>query len=204
MADNPFAKPSTLPFQLPPFDRIRDSDYLPAFEAGMHEQLEEVSRIAHNNEPATFDNTIVALERSGQLLTRVQNAFSNLNACNTDPQMQHIDSEMAPKLSAHRDAIFLNPELWKRVDALYGKRASLHLDPLSLQLLVRYHTLFVRAGAQLQPEEQARLRGLNREISTLTTRFKQNVLKATADGAVAVEDVRELDGLSEEIGRAHV
>ena len=196
MADNPFAQPSTLPFQLPPFDRIRDSDYLPAFEAGMRTQLEEVARIAHDKEPPTFDNTIVALERSGQMLMRVEDTFSRLNACNTDEQMQRIDTEMAPKLTAQRDAIFLDAALWQRVDALYEKRTSLKLDPESLQLLTRYHTVFVRAGARLKPADQAQLRELNRQVSTLTTRFKQNVLKATADGAVVVDDVRQLDGLS--------
>ena len=197
MADNPFTQPSTLPFELPPFDRIRDSDYLPAFQAGMREQLSEVARIAHNPQPATFDNTIVALERAGQLLIRVDTAFGRLNASNTNPRMQEIDTEMAPKLTAQQDAIHLDPALWARVDALYGKRASLHLDPESLQLLTRYHTEFVRAGARLTAAEQTRLRALNTEISSLTTRFKHNVLKATADGAVTVEDLEDLDGLSE-------
>ena len=203
MADNPFAQPSTLAFQLPPFDRIRDSDYRPAFEAGMREQLEEVAAIAHNPAPPTFENTIVALERSGQLLTRVDNVFSRLNACNTDPQMQQIDTEMAPKLSAQQDAIHLDPALWARVEALYAERDTLHLDPESLQLLRRYHTIFVRAGAQLSPADKARLKALNGEISTLTTRFKQNVLKATAEGAVVVDSAAELDGLtSAQIGAA--
>jgi len=147
MADNPFAAPSTLAFHLPPFDRIRDSDYRPAFEAGMAEELRQVAAIAHNPESPTFANTIVALERSGQLLERVAATFSNLNACNTDPEMQRIDTEMAPLLTAQRDAIHLNPALWSRVDELYNRRASLHLDPESLQLLTRYHTIFVRAGA---------------------------------------------------------
>ena len=196
MADNPFAQPSTLPFQLPPFDRIRDSDYRPAFETGMREQLAEVAHIADNTEPPTFDNTIVALERSGQLLTRVEDTFSRLNACNTDPQMQQVEREMAPKLTAHQDAIYLDPALWARVDALYQKRASLKLDPESLQLLTRYHTRFVRAGARLAPQEKERLRGLNTQLSSLTTTFRQNVLKATADGAVVVDNVAELDGLT--------
>ena len=203
MADNPFAQPSKLAFELPLFDRIRDSDYLPAFEAGMREQLEEVSRIAHNREPATLDNTIVALERSGQLLKRVEMTFSRLNACNTDPEMQRIDTEMAPRLTAQEDAIHLDTALWARVDGLYNKRTSLHLDPESLQLLSRYHTEFVRAGARLTKEQKTHLRDLNKSISSLTTRFKQNVLKATADGAVAVDSVHELDGLSpEQIGAA--
>src|SRR5215469_9229683 len=203
MADNPFAAPSTLPFHLPPFDRIHDGDFRPAFEAGMAEQLREVAAIAHNPAPPTFANTIVALERSGRLLQRVDTTFSNLNACNTDPQMQQIDTEMAPLLAAQWDAIHLNPALWARVDALYERRASLHLDAESLQLLRRYHTIFVRAGAQLAPDQQARLKDLNKRISTLTTRFKQNVLKATADGAVVVDDVAQLDGLSpQQIGAA--
>jgi peptidyl-dipeptidase Dcp len=203
MSDNPFAQPSTLPFQLPPFDRIHDGDYLPAFDTGMRQQLEEVRKIAGNPAPPTFQNTIVALERSGQMLDRVQATFSNLNACNTDPQMQQIDTEMAPKLTAQRDAIFLDPLLWKRVDTLYQERDSLHLDAESLQLLTRYHTLFVRAGAQLSPDQQARLRDLNKQISSLTTRFKQNVLKATTEGAVVVDNVADLDGLSkEQIGAA--
>lgn len=196
MTGNPFARPSTLPFELPPFDRIRDEDYRPAFEAGMREQLAEVDRIAHNRGAPTFDNTIVALERSGRLLERVATVFSNLNSCNTDPQMQAVDTAMAPKLAAHHDAIFLDAALWARVDALYGGRASLELDPESLQLLTRYHTAFVRAGARLAAADQARLRALNEEISSLTTRFKHNVLRATADGAVVFDKASDLDGLT--------
>ncbi len=203
MADNPFAAPSALPFQLPPFDRIRDGDYRPAFETGMAEQLREVAAIAHNSAPPTFANTIVALERSGRLLERVETTFSNLNACNTDPQMQQIDTDMAPRLAAQRDAIHLDPALWSRVDALYNRRESLQLDAESLQLLTRYHTIFVRAGARLSPDQQARLKDLNKQISSLTTRFKQNVLKATAANAVVVDDVAQLDGLTpEQVGAA--
>jgi peptidyl-dipeptidase Dcp len=203
MADNPFTRPSTLPFELPPFDRIHDRDYRPAFEAGMAEQLKQVAAIAKNPAPASFENTIVALEKSGQLRTRVEIVFGNLNACNTDDEMQKIDTEMSPRLTAQDDAILLDPALWARVDGLYQKRATLHLDPESMQLLSRYHTLFVRAGAQLQPQQQAHLKEMNKELSTLSTRFKQNVLKATTDGAVVVDSVTELDGLSpEQIGAA--
>jgi peptidyl-dipeptidase Dcp len=194
--DNPFAHPSPLPFEFPQFDKIKDSDYLPAYQAGMRAQLKEVEAIAHNSEPATFENTIVALERSGRLLDRVDTVFSNLSSCNTDDEMQKVDTEMAPKLAAHQDAIFLNAALWGRIDALYGKRASLGLDAESLQLLTRYHTQFVRAGAQLSAADQKRLREINEQISTLTTRFRQNVLKATADGAVVVDRQSDLDGLT--------
>ncbi len=203
MADNPFAHPSTLAFEMPPFDRIRDSDYLPAFAAGMAEQLREVAAIGANPQPATFENTIVALERSGQLLTRVRLTFSNLNDCNSDPQMQKIDAELSPRLAAHRDAIHLNAALWARIDRLYRERASLNLDPESAQLLMRYHAIFLRAGARLSPAQQARLRELNKRIASLTTRFRQNVLKATQDGAVPVDSVAELEGLSaEQVGAA--
>jgi peptidyl-dipeptidase Dcp len=195
-ADNPFFRPSPLPFEMPPFDRIHDADYAPAFEAGMREQLQEVAAIAHNAQPPSFENTIVALERSGRVLDRVGSVFYNLNSCNTDPEMQKVDTELAPKLAAHHDAIFLDAALWARVAALYDKRASLNLDPESRQLLTRYHTQFVRAGAQLSAPQQKRLRAINEEISTLTTRFRQNVLKATADGAVVVEKVSDLDGLT--------
>ena len=195
-ADNPFVRPSPLPFEMPPFDRIHDADYAPAFETGMREQLQEVAAIAHSAQPPSFENTIVALERSGRVLDRVASVFYNLNSCNTDPQMQKVDTELAPKLAAHNDAIFLDAALWARVAALYDKRASLNLDPESLQLLTRYHTQFVRAGSRLSAPEQKRLRAINEEISTLTTRFRQNVLKATADGAVVVEKASDLDGLT--------
>jgi len=203
MADSPFAHPSTLPYQLPPFDRIHDSDYLPAFEAGMSAQRAEVSRIAHSAAAADFQNTIVALERSGQLLTRVSNVFFNLNASNTNEHMQEIDSQTAPKLAAHEDAIFLDPALFARVDSVFQKRTSLKLDPESLQLLDRYHIEFVRAGARLSDSDKARLRDLNAQLSSLTTQFKQNVLKATKEGAVVVDSAAELAGLSaEQVGAA--
>ena len=203
MAHNPFAHPSTLPYALPPFDKIKDSDYLPAFEAGMREQREEVAAIAHNPRTATFENTVVALERTGQLLDRVNTVFSNLNASNTDPQMDKIDTEMTPKLAAHQDAILLDAALFARVDSLYQQRAGLQLDPESQQLLERYHVMFVRAGAKLSEADKARLRSLNEQISSLMTQFRQNVLKSSKQGAVIVDDVAELDGLTpEQVGTA--
>ena len=203
MTENPFQLPSPLPYQLPPFDKIKDSDYRPAFEAGMRDELADVAAIAKNTEAPSFDNTIVALERSGRLLNRVDTVFSSLNQCNTDDEMQKIDTEMSTKLSAHEDAILLDPALFARVDALYKKRASLKLDPESLQLLERYHTQFVRAGAGLSDPAKVQLRKLNEQIAALTTRFKQNVLKATKDQALVVDSADELKGLStEQIGAA--
>jgi peptidyl-dipeptidase Dcp len=202
-ASNPFAEPSNLPFQLPPFDRIKDADYAPAYAAGMDEQRREVAAIAHDPASPTFDNTILALERSGRLLTRVSRVFINLSASNTDPEMQKVETEMAPRLAAHRDAIYLDPALFARVDALYQQRASLKLDAESLQLLERYHTDFVRAGAQLPEAGKARLREINQELSSLTTEFRQRVLEGTRRGAVVVDSESELDGMSpQQVGAA--
>lgn len=203
MAENPFLHSSTLPYRLPPFDRIRNEHYHAVFEEGMRARREEVRRITEDPAEADFQNTLVALERSGQMLGRVAAVFFNLNASNTDPQMQQIDSEIAPLLQAHEDAIFLDAALFARVDAVYRRRAGLKLDGESLQLLERYYIEFVRAGARLSDTDKARLRDINGQLSSLTTRFKQNVLKATKDGAVIVDSAAELDGLSaEQIGTA--
>ena len=203
VAENPLLEQSTRPYQLPPFDKIKDSDYRPAFEAGMGEELREVAAIAHNPKAPDFENTLVALERSGQLLQRVETVFGNLNQCNTNDEMQKIETEMAPKLAAHADAILLDPVLYARIDSLYRRRESLKLDTESRQLLERYHTQFVRAGAGLPDAAKAQLRTLNEQISSLTTQFKQNVLKATKSGGVVVNSADELQGLSaEQIGAA--
>lgn len=196
-ADNPFAKPSSLPLQYPAFDKIHDSDFRPAFEAGMAAQLAEIAAIANNPEAPSFDNTLVALERSGELLDRVETLFSNLSAADTNPEMQKIQTEMSPKLAQQRDAIFLNPALFARVKAVYDQRATLALDAESQQLLKRTYTQFIRAGAPLQEADKARLRELNGQLSSLTTQFQQNVLKATQAAAIIVDDVRLLDGFSE-------
>jgi len=202
-ADNPFARASTLPYEAPPFDRIKDADFRPTFDAGMAEERKEVEAIARNAAAPTFENTIVALEKSGQLLDRVNTVFSNLNGFNTNPEMQKIASEMAPKLAAHHDAILLDPALFARVNAVYQKRADLNLDAESGQLLERTYIRFVRAGAKLADADKARLRQLNEQIASLTTRFSQNVLKATRESAVVVDNVAELDGASkEQIGAA--
>lgn len=202
-ADNPFAKPSTLPYYLPAFDRVKDADFRPAFDAGMAEQRKEIDAIDHNTAAPTFENTLVALEKSGGLLDRVSSVFSTLNASNTNPEILKIASEMAPKRAAHGDAIMLDPVLFARVDAVYQQRASLKLDPESLQLLERTHRAFVHAGAKLAPEDKTRLQQLNEQIASLTTQFQQNVLKATRNSAVVVDSVSELDGLSpEQIGAA--
>jgi len=195
-SDNPLLQLSPLPYHIPQFDRIRVSDYVPAFAAGMRAQLREVAAITHDPAPPDFRNTIVALDRSGQLLLRVGWIFDELNANSNTPEMQKIDTEMAPRRSAHRDAINLDHALWQRVDAVYQQRGSLQLDAESRQLLERWHARMVRAGARLGGQQQARLRELNAQIASLSSRFGQNVLKATAAGAVVVERVADLDGLS--------
>jgi peptidyl-dipeptidase Dcp len=195
-ADNPFAAPSTLPYGMPAFDRIKDGDFLPAFEAGMAEQLREVKAITDNPAPPSFDNTSLALERSGALLTRVRETFSNLNASNSDDALDRLDGEIQPRLAAHKDAINLDPALYARIDALYRNRGHLLLDPESYQLLMRQHRIMVSAGAQLPEPAKARLRACNAEIAQLMARFRVGLLKATNDGAVVVDDVQQLDGLS--------
>jgi len=196
MSDNPLLHLSPLPYHMPQFDQIQATDYVPAFEAAMRQQLREVATITHNPAPPDFRNTIVALDRSGQLLLRVGWIFDERNSNGSTPEMQKIDNEMAPRRSAHKDAVYLDRALWQRVDAVYQKRASLKLDRESLQLLERWHARLVRAGARLGAKDQARLRELNAQIASCSSRFGQNVLKATADGAVIVDNTAELDGLS--------
>ncbi|HVJ61416.1 MAG TPA: M3 family metallopeptidase, partial [Tahibacter sp.] len=195
--NNPFAKPSTLAFQYPAFDKIKDADYTPAFNAGMAEQVKEVDAIANNKDAATFDNTIVALERSGQLLTRVSTVFFNLSGTNTNDEMEKIQAEMAPKLSAHQDAIALNPKLFARVDTLFQNRDKLGLDAESKRLVERYHTDFVRAGAKLNDADKAKLKAFNAELASLQTSFSQNMLKENNASALVVDTKEELKGMSD-------
>lgn len=193
---NPFFTPSALPYQAPPFDRIRDSDYQPALEEGMRRQLAEVESIAAQSAPPTFDNTIVAMERSGALLTRVRHAFSVMTQANTNETIQRVQREEAPRLAAHRDAIYLNPRLFERVESIYDRRDSLGLDPEQKSLVERYHRDFVRAGARLSEGDKARLRELNQEESRLTTEFQNRLLAATKAGALVIEDSADLEGMS--------
>lgn len=197
-AGNPLLLKSTLPYELPPFDKIADAHFGPALEAGMAEQRKEIEAIAHNRAAATFENTIVAIERSGQLLTRASSVFFNLTSSNTNPDLEKLQAQMAPKLSAHSDAIYLNPDLFARVSSLYEKRGSLKLDAESQRLLERYNTLFVRAGAKLSEADKTRLRQMNEQLSTLTTQFSQTVLKGVNAGAVVFDKLSDLEGLTQE------
>ena len=197
LAGNPLAVASKLPFHYPAFDQIKDEHFKPAFVEGMRIQLKEIEAIANNKQPATFENTVVAMEKSGELLTRVQTTFGNLQGANTNDKLDAIDSEMSPKLAAHGDAIYLNAKLYARVKSLYDKRDKLKLDAESKHLLERYHTDFVRAGAQLSAADKEKLKAINGTIATLQTTFTQNVLKETNASALVVDTREELAGMTD-------
>jgi peptidyl-dipeptidase Dcp len=194
---NPLLGESTLPLHFPRFDQFRDEDFQPALEQGIAEHRKEIEAIAANPDKPTFDNTIVAMERSGRTLTRVETIFSNLTGANTDPALQAVQRAMAPRFAAHRDEVLLDPRLFTRVEALYQKRDALGLDAESARLLWRYHQDFVRAGAQLPEASKAKLRALNAEIATLQTAFEQNTLKERGASAATFDTRAELAGLSD-------
>ncbi len=194
---NPLEAASTLPFGAPPFDRIKDTDFEPALEAGMTQELAEIDAIAGNPRKPTFDNTIVAMEKSGRLLARVNQLFQNLVAANSNDTLQALNTKEAPLLQAHSDAILLNPTLFGRIEALYDKRASLGLKPSDVFLIERWRQKFVRAGAKLNEADKARLRAINGDIAALQAEFQSTLLKAANDGAVVVSDKAELAGLSD-------
>ncbi|MDT8319585.1 MAG: M3 family metallopeptidase [Xanthomonadales bacterium] len=194
--ENPFFEVSTLPFQMPPFDEIKDEHFVPAMERGMAEQIGEVETIADNPEPPSFDNTIVALERSGRLLDRASRVFFSLVSADTNDNREAIQRDMSPRLSAHTDAMLLNPALFARVDALFQRREELDLDDEQMRLLEEYHRDFVRAGARLSEDEKQRLREINAQLARLSTEFSQNVLKEVNASAVVINTAAELEGLS--------
>ena len=194
---NPFYAPSSLPFQAPPFDKIQDSDYQPAIEAGMAQQLAEIRVIADNPEPPSFENTVVALEKSGRLLDRVNSVFDAVTGANTNPDLQKVQQIEAPKLAAHNDAIYLDSKLYRRVEAVYKQRKALHLDPESLRLIEFYHREFVHAGANLSDADKTRLREMNEEISTLENDFRTKLLAATQEAAYGATEQGKLAGLSD-------
>ena len=193
-----FASPSPLLLHAPQFDKIKDSDFKPALERGMARQKAEIAAIAANPAAPTFDNTIAAMERSGQMLERANNVFSALTAANTNDALQKIESEESPKLAAHADWIYLNPKLFARVSSLYQRREALGLNAEQAQLLKVTYETFVRAGAKLSPSDKTKLKALNGRISTLETNFGHQLLAATKDGALVVDDKAKLAGLSDE------
>jgi peptidyl-dipeptidase Dcp len=194
---NPLFAKSNLPYEAPRFDAIRDEHYLPAFEQGMKQQRAEIDAIAANPQAPTFGNTIEALERSGELLLRTSKVFFNLSQANTNDAMQKIEAEVSPKLSAHNDAIYMDPKLYARVKTLYDQRASLGLDAESMRLLERTYRNFLRSGATLSDADQATLRKLNEEESSLNTKFREKLLADTDASAIVVDDKAMLAGFSD-------
>ncbi len=195
--ENPLMQPSRLPFGALPFDRISDGDYQPAIEAGMRQQLKEMQAIADNPAPPTFDNTLVAMEKSGRLLARAMGAFGVEVATNSNSQLLHVREVTAPELAAQQDAIYLNSKLFARVQAIYRRLNRLKLDPESRHLAVTYYRRFVHAGASLSLAKQARLKALNQQLATLQATFQRKLLAGTAAGALVVKDKSQLAGLGD-------
>jgi len=193
---NPFFVESTLPYHAPRFDLIRNEDYEPAFEEGMRQDLAEIDRIAKQTAPPTFENTIVAMERGGALLTRVSKAFSGVYGANTNDTLQHVQEVEAPKLAAHNDAIYLNDQLYQRVRTIYDRRNDPDFTPEQKELIDRYNRNFVRAGARLSEPDKVRMRALNKELSELSTEFTKKLLAGTKAGALVVDNVSDLAGLT--------
>lgn len=194
---NPFFVDSTLPYHAPDFTKIRDEHYLPALLEGMKRHIAEVEAIANNPEAATFENTLVAMEKSGDLLLRAANVFMNLAGTDTNETIQKVQAEIAPKFAAHQDAILLNPKLFARVKSIYDARDMLNLDPESKRLVELYYDNHVRAGALLDEAAQTKVKALNEEQASLMTEFQQALMKQTQAAAVVIDDVAQLDGMDE-------
>ena len=194
---NPFYAASTLPFQAPAFDKIKNSDFKPAIEEGMKQQMAEIQKVTNNPAAPTFENTMVEMEKSGRLLSRVGAVLNVLTGAYTNPELQKVEQEMAPKLAANNDAIYLNTKLFKRVEAIYNQRAKLKLDVESARLIEYYYKNFLTAGAKLSEADKEVLKKLNQEEATLRTKFGSQLLAGSKAGALVVNTKEELAGLSE-------
>ena len=192
---NPFLTEYTTPFQVPPFDQIKNEHYLPAFEAGMKEQLAEVEAIVNNAETPTFQNTILPFDKSGETLDRVSNVFFNLNECLTNDEMIKIAETVLPLLSKHSDSIMMNPKLFERIDYVYQHRNEMGLDDQQIRVVEKYEQDFVRNGAALPADKQAELSKINEQLSTLSLQFGNNLLKENANYKLVVENEADLAGL---------
>src|ERR1035437_119378 len=197
LASNPFMHASTLPFQAPDFKKISNSDFEPAFEEGLKEHLSEIDKIANNTEAPTFDNTLVAMEKSGQLLRRVNGVFNMLSGANTDSVLQKLSEEIAPKLAAQQDAVFLNKKLYEKIKNLFQKKNDLKLDKESARLLEYYNIQFIRAGANLSDENKTKLKKLNEEEAGLGAKYTNQLLAAAKAGGLVVSNKDALKGLSD-------
>jgi len=195
---NPFDAPSPLPYHAPQFDKIKDSDYAPAFAQGIKEQQAEIDAIAGNTAAPTFENTIAAMEKSGRMLDRVSETFFNVQQANTDPALDKVQSDVAPLLAAHQDSIYLNARLFARVKAIYDARAGLKLDGEALQLLTIYYCQFLHAGANLSEADKSQLRDINKRDASLEAGFEQKLVAATKAGALVLDNKAQLAGLSDD------
>jgi peptidyl-dipeptidase Dcp len=193
---NPFYSTSTLPYQAPALDKIKNADIKAALEEGMKQQLAEIGRIADNPDAPTFDNTLTAFEKTGLLLQRARAVFQLLTGANSDPELLKIAEQEAPRFAANNDAIFLNGKLFKRFDALYNKRDQLRSDPESRRLLEYYKQQFDMAGATLPDSAKTRLREINQSLASLSAQFNSHLLAATKTGALLISDSSGLAGLS--------
>ncbi len=192
---NPFLTEYTTPFQVPPFDQIKNEHYMPAFEAGIKEQQAEIEAIANNAETPTFQNTILPFDKSGETLDRVSNVFFNLNECLTNDEMIAIAEQVLPMLSKHSDAIMMNPKLFERIDYVYQHRNEMGLDDQQIRVVEKYHQDFVRSGAALPADKQAELSQINEQLSTLSLQFGNNLLKENANYKLVIENEADLAGL---------
>ncbi len=196
---NPFFTDYDAPYQIPPFDEIKEEHYMPAFERGMKEQLEEIDQIANNPEQPTFENTLVEIERTGKTLSKVADVFFNILSSNTNETMDKIAAEVSPKLSAHSDAISLNKKLFNRVHLVYEQRNELGLNTEQKRLVEETHKGFIRSGVQLDTQSMEKLTQINQELSSLSVQFDQNLLKETNEGySLLIDDENQLDGLPED------
>lgn len=193
---NPFLHHSTLPYQAPQFDLIDVQHYRPAFEEGVRQKRAEIEVIMQNPQIPDFANTLLALEQSGALLTRVTNVFFAMTAAHTNDEIQRLDEMFSAELAALANDIYLNDALFARVEAVWQRRSTSGLDSESLRLLEVVHQRFVLAGARLNEADKASLKALNTESATLTSQFNQRLLAANKSGALVVDDVRHLDGFS--------
>lgn len=194
---NPFFKPSPLQYQAPDFNAIEFEHFEPAFEKGMEEHIAEIEAIANNAEAPTFDNTIVAMEKAGQILNRVSSVFYNLSSSHSNENIRALQAKLAPKMAAHQDNIRLNDALFKRIETLYNQRDELGLDTESERLLEEYYTDFVRSGAKLSDADKQKIRELNEQLSSLTNQFRDGLMSLTQETVVFVDDKEKLAGLSE-------
>lgn len=194
--ENPLLSPSTLPYRLPDYARIRPEHYLPAFEWAFTEHLREIEQIATSAAPPTFENTVVALEESGRMLEDVAHAFYTVASADATAPIQQVDEQLAPLMAAHEDAVRLDARLYARVRAVHDQLDTLTLSQEDRYLVERHHREMAHAGAALDAGDKARLSELNRRLSVLTTTFEKNLLADTNELSVVFEDAADLDGLS--------